>query len=544
MKKNSLFSILLSFFVFTLLFTFSVSADEVLSGTCGANVKYALDDEGTLAISGSGDMASPLSYAHVPWHNECEAIKNVVISDGVTSISDYAFLNCISLTSVTIPSSVTKIGHSSFYNCKNLESISLPKDIAVIGNWSFAYCTALTRITIPDSVTSIGNYAFYHCTGITRISVGSNNEYYTNDARGALFDKSKTTLIQYPTGNTTVSYAVPSTVTHIDNYAFAHNVYLKRLSIPDSVKSISGNAFYNTAYYKNADNWDNDVLYIGNHLIASKPTLSGDYTVKDGTVTIAGNALSNCYSLEAVTIPAGVVSIYPSALSGCTEITVDDENQYYSSDNSGVLFNKDRTTLIKYPSKKASDSYIIPSTVQNIGNYAFSGCSNLKNVSFALNSSLKRIGDGAFFECNSLSSLTIPAGTKSIGGYAFDSCSKLKSIKIHDSVTSIGDYAFFACTNVSVSGYDGSFSGDYALELGLPFITIEPVYGDIKGDETVDVSDVITALQLIAADDFSALTKSQKAAADVTNDGAIDVSDAIRILQYIANPNISLTPNV
>lgn len=543
MKKKALFSIIVSFAVLALLLTFSVSASKVISGLCGTNVKYVLDDDGTLTISGSGDMIHPSSYQHVPWSSNCEFIKNVVISDGVTSICNYAFLNCISLTSVTIPDSVTKIGHSAFYNCKKLESIYLSDKITSIGNWAFSYCTAITEIRIPESVTSIGNFAFYNCTGITRISVDTNNKYYANDARGVLFNKAKTNLIQYPAGNTTVSYVIPSTVTDIGNYAFSHNAHLKRISIPSCVINISKNAFYNTLFYNNSDNWEGDVLYIGSHLIASKHSLSGDYTVKPGTLTIAGNAFTNCYALGTITIPESVVSISPSALGSCERITVDSANQNYSSDASGVLFNKDKTVLIKYPSKSTNSSYQIPSTVKSIGNYAFSYCSNLKNVTFSQNSKLTSIGDGAFFECSALSYLTVPVGTTKIGSYAFDSCHELKSIKIHDSVTDIGNYAFFSCTDLTVSGFYGSFSQEYALLLNIPFVVRSPVYGDVKGDETVDVLDAIAALKLIAINSFSTLTNSQRIASDVTHDGSIDVSDVIRILRHIVNPNVSLAPD-
>ena len=148
----------------------------------------------------------------------------------VTSIGYEAFCNCTGLTSITIPNSVTSIGDSAFSDCTGLTSITIPDSVTSIGEYAFAWCESLTSITIPDSVTSIGEYAFYDCAGLTSIT------------------------------------------------------------IPDSVTSIGCYAYYNTSYYNNDSNWENDVLYIGNHLIKAKDSFSGDYDIKGVTKTIADNA--------------------------------------------------------------------------------------------------------------------------------------------------------------------------------------------------------------------------------------------------------------
>ena len=137
-----------------------------ISGTCGENLTWTLDDAGTLTISGAGDMNSNL-----PWANYRAKIRSIVIEDGVTNIEDWAFNSCMSLASVTIPDSVTSIGVSAFRSCVSLDSVTIPDSVTSIGMSAFSGCAALESITIPDSVTSIDAEAFDYCTALTSITI-------------------------------------------------------------------------------------------------------------------------------------------------------------------------------------------------------------------------------------------------------------------------------------------------------------------------------------------------------------------------------------
>ena len=97
--------------------------------------------------------------------------NSYTIPDSVTSIGDYAFYYCTSLTSVTIPDSVTSIGLLRSISCTSLASITIPDSVTSIGVAAFESCTSLTSVTIPDSVTSIGDYAFYNCTSLTSVTL-------------------------------------------------------------------------------------------------------------------------------------------------------------------------------------------------------------------------------------------------------------------------------------------------------------------------------------------------------------------------------------
>lgn len=134
------------------------------SGICGKSITWKLDDEGTLIISGKGDMPDYLNISeydedtvmNTPWFNKSDLIEKVVINDGITSIGDNSFYHCKNLTSVKISDSVKEIGNSAFSNCYDITEITIPDGVVSIGDFAFFGC-ASASITIPDSVTFIGD---------------------------------------------------------------------------------------------------------------------------------------------------------------------------------------------------------------------------------------------------------------------------------------------------------------------------------------------------------------------------------------------------
>ena len=140
--------------------------------------------------------------------------------------------------------------------------------------------------------------------------------------------------------------------------------------------------------------------------------------IAEGVTSIGDSAFCNCTSLTSVTIPNSVTSIGDGAFASCTSLTgirVTEGNSHYSSDASGVLFNKDKTTLVQCPGAFAA--YTIPDSVTSIGGSAFRGCSSLTSVTIP--DSVTSFGSDAFQGCTSLTSVTIPDSVTSIGGRAF-----------------------------------------------------------------------------------------------------------------------------
>ncbi len=327
------------------------------SGSCGSNVTYTFDSStGLLTISGTGTMRN-YGYQGSPFYGN-SSIKNVVINNGVTSIGSSAFYYCTSLTSITIPDSVTSIGNYAFSGCIGLTSVTIGNSVTSIGNEAFSGCSGLKSITIPDSVTSIGYDAFEGCTGLKSITIPDS---VTSIGNGAFYNCTGLTSVTIGNSVTSIGYrafcgctglksiTIPDSVVSIYGSAFYDCNGLKSITISDSVTSIGEYAFYNTGYYNDRTNWENGVLYIGNHLIEAKDTISAVYAIKDGTKTIADSAFYNCKNLTSITIPDSVTSIGSQAFYYCTGLT----------------------------------SITIPDSVTSIGDYAFYGCTGLKDVYYA-----------------------------------------------------------------------------------------------------------------------------------------------------------------
>ena len=320
----------------------------------------------------------------------------------------------------------------------------------------------------------------------------------TISGTGAMEDYGYLVAPWYSSRSSIKKVVIESGVTSIGNYAFEYCDGLTSIEIPASVTSIGVRAFYGTAYYDDADNWEDGVLYIGNHLIEARPSLLvGTYKIKDGTMTIADRAFKACEGLATITIPSSVTSIGDGAFEKCRyliEININKDNKNYSSE-AGVLFNKDKSTLVAYPGCGAI--YEIPSSVTSIGERAFYDCTGLTSIEIP--ASVTSICDRAFYNCTGLTSVTFEKDSelKSIGEYAFNDCYGLKSIEIPASVTQIGSSAFRYCdelakatiysksatigsdnfknchSDMTLYGYAGSTTETYAKNNNIPFVAIE-----------------------------------------------------------------------
>jgi hypothetical protein len=172
----------------------------------------------------------------------CTGLTNVILGHSVTNLGDYAFCDCESLVTITIPSSVTSIGNEAFVYCASLTNLLIPDSVAMIGEEAFSSCLSLSNVTIPASVTNLGEAAFIDCTSLTAINVATNNPAYSS-VEGVLFDKSQTTLIQYPSGKAGTNYAIADSVTSIGYGAFNYCTSLSVVTLGNSVTNLGDEAF-------------------------------------------------------------------------------------------------------------------------------------------------------------------------------------------------------------------------------------------------------------------------------------------------------------
>ena len=311
-------------------------------------------------------------------------IPKQINGKSVTSIGDYAFEYCPSLADITIPDSVTNIGEYAFNNTALFKNQTTAEKY--IGTWVVDCDNGATNVTIKDGTTGIANKAFYNCTSLTSIMIPDSVTYIGKSAFSGC--ASLTTI------------TIPESVTSIDHEAFFKCISLTSISIPNGVKSIGLRAFV------------------------------------------------GCTSLTNITIPSSVTSIGDGSFVNCTsltEIKVSSENANYASVN-GVLYNKNKTTLIYYPAGKKEKNYTIINGVMSIADSAFSNCGSLTGIT--ISDSVTSIGDSAFFYCTSLSSITIPNSVTEIGNGAFINCTSLESIAIPNSMKSIANSAFSNCENL------------------------------------------------------------------------------------------------
>ena len=468
-KTKRIFAAIIAFCMLTVILPMTVIAENPYEGSCGqngGNLNWSYNETTkTLTISGTGNMSNYYSSStaggRAPWVNSKikDEIETVVISEGAESIGKYAFFECTGLKNVTIPSTVKTINEGAFYKCSGLtspqpeksddeivDSITIPYGVISIGDEVFAHCTGLKKVTIPGSVKSIGERAFSDC----HISTEESEDGTERGLEKVVIENGTET---------------------IGNEAFNGCKKLTDVILPDSVTSIGENAFQYTGLYYDWFYGNDDVLYINNHLISVYQGTSNECNIKYGTKTIADSAFFACGSLPGITIPDSVTSIGNRAFKDCNSlksitipksvttigncafytcydlqsIEVDSGNPEYCSEN-GVLYNKEKTEIIRFPKEKTEVSFAIPKSVTKIADGAFEYCKNLTNVTIP--NDMTSIGNNAFESCSGLTNITIPKSVTSIGDRAFSECSKLTSIIIPDGVLRIGESSFFKCSSL------------------------------------------------------------------------------------------------
>ena len=452
-----------------------------------ADVTWNLSDDGTLTISGTGDMENYLGLKGAPWCEQKNNIKTVVIENGVTSIGDNAFFECQNMVSVTIPNSVTVIGIQAFYHCTSLASIKFPKFLRTIQIEALSGCSCLTSITIPKSVQYIKEASFSHCSGLVSIEVEEGNKKY--DSRNncnAIIETSSNSLI-VGCSNT----IIPNSITSIGASAFSGCTRLASVIIPNSVTSIARYAFAGCKGLTSIT-IPNSVTNIGEYAFHDCKELS-TVTIGNSVTSIREFAFYQCTGLTSVTIPNSVTTIGESSFGLCSNLT----------------------------------SFTIPEHVTKIENGTFEGCSNLASITIP--NSITSIGASAFSGCTRLASVIIPNSVTNLGDDAFAYCKGLTSITIPKSINIIGDEAFYGCINLK----EATIFTNNSLEIGTS------VFGDENfafGDWWYSSSCLLKKI-LMYGETLPAITKN-----DFINDKSIYWKTILAVPSALYNEYCSTNP--
>ena len=473
MKKRLISTLLALCITLSLLPVQALATNSPSSGTCGDNLVWTLDEEGTLTISGTGSMENYLGYhsdIHSPWNDMRASIKTLEIASGVTSIGNYAFWMCNMLTSVSIPETVTSIGNGAFEST-DLTNVSLPDTVSSIGDDAFSDCKRLTSITIPDSVTSIGQGAFSGCSSLTDIIIPDS---VASIGQGAFSGCSLTDII------------IPDSVISIGQGAFSGCSSLTSVHLPNKITCMEDFMFSGCSKLTNIT-IPNSVTSIGFQVFENCSSLTS-IVIPDGVTNITAGTFWNCSSLTSITLPRSLLTIDGTfAFANCsslTSITIPE----------GVTWIADRAFI--YCGKL--DKVVIPGSVATMGCEVFNECHELKTagpIGSGCNYELgwtDKIPDHAFDACRDLTSIIIPDSITSIGSLAFIGCTNLTSITIPSSVSNIDRAAFSDCTSLT----DVYYSGTKAQwdEISIEELNDPLINATIHFGEDVPVESKITAL--------------------------------------------------
>ncbi len=428
-----------------------------------------------LSLMGFIPDTNPLSIAENLYINGTLA-TDIIIPKNVTKINSYAFYGYNSLTSVIIPDNVKSVGDKAFYGCGSLTSITISENVLKIGKSAFENSQYYNNTeNWKNGVLYIGNHLIRGSKTISEYVIKDGTKTIADGAfyfGGLLFTKISLTLISIPDSLISIgdsafsgcekltTITMPDGVTNIGNSAFYNCSSLANISISDSLISIGDSAFSGCEKLTTITMPDG-VTNIGNSAFYNCSSLA-NISISDSLISIGDDAFSGCKKLTTITIPDSVTSIGDGAFNRCSllnSIIVEAKNSFFSSQN-GILFDKEKSELIRYPQGKKGVSYIIPNTVEKIDNYAFYSCSSLTDVS-------------------------IPDSVINIGNSAFYNCSSLTNISISNSVISIGDGAFNNCENLTIYCNNNSYAKTYAEQNNIKYV-IENIIVNHYNDEAFD----------------------------------------------------------
>ncbi|MBO5230610.1 MAG: leucine-rich repeat protein [Clostridia bacterium] len=513
----------------------SAETSDILEFPCGLNATAYLDrTSGTLTVKGTGEMN--FFYDDIPWWAYRKEIYSVVVEEGITKIAECAFLDC-DITKIILPASLETIDADAL-SMTDIEEIIIPENSRLcsfpvssyfrndvwyqsqpdgpvyLGNLLLEYkgtMPANTTITVKDGTYAINRYAFNNQKNMVDVAVPDSVErigynafygtswmdsqpyykpvylgkvlYFYNFPWRAVEDNDITDELVIPEGIVSISSSafsghctfrnivLPESLEHIGYQAFAKCFRLEKITVPQNsrLNHIEDAAFYNC-----------------NHL--------EDFDFPEGFKRIGINTFLSCKAFKNINMPASVENIGLTAFEPNTleSFTVDSDNPYYCTDENGILYNKDKTTVYGSYQIITDEEIVLPDTVTKIGAQAFVsspvkkfvlpesvteiafeafGESNIESINIPYG--VKRINDYAFHYCVSLKEIEIPKSVEFIDSMAFDSCHNLQKTVIPAEVKYIAGDAFTDCDALVIYCYKDTTAYYYATENDIPYVILE-----------------------------------------------------------------------
>lgn len=462
----------------------SSGAVEIIArGNCGAdkggeNLKWTLDNNGVLTITGSGPMKDYAWYSegYRPyWYRYKDEITSVVFNGEITNIGAYAFDQCANIqkvkytdyigeagvalpesiikigdfafsrTGVTgtleLPENLTAIGEYAFYQCKKLTgSLVIPQEIKSIKQKTFMECGFTGDVIIPDDMTAIGDYAFDKCTNIKSVRYTS----YKGTAGIALPEK-VATIGKYAFSDTGVTgtLKLPKNLTAIGSHAFFQCRNLNGiLTIPKNITEIDEGVFERCGFTGDLD-IPNSVTKIGSCAFEGTYNNTGKLILRNGLTEIGYEAFCDSHFRGDLIIPDSVTTLGKSAF----------EKGSFSGQ---LTLSNSLKTLNTWTFHNCSGFYgdlVIPASVTTIGLGVFDGSyyGNITGekggLTFADGSQLTEIGEAAFQNCQNLTGeLKLPDTVETIGSLAFKGNGFTGELKLPANLKELGESAFENCS--------------------------------------------------------------------------------------------------
>ena len=545
------------------------------------------------------------SVQHIPTYlcSEMNNLTSITIPNSVTSIGSYAFYYCSGLTSITIPDSVTTIGQAAFlgtnitsiawnakkcdnlplmeaagsnrfnyifgiyskqikyfvfgdsvehipsnlcYDMYNLTTVTIPNSVTTIGKGAFDECSSLTSIVIPENVTHIDGTAFFGCDDLTSVIWNAKkcaDFSYSYDPGGS---RIYGPFFKY--NGSISSFILGDSVEHIPSYLCYEMSGLSSITIPNSVTTIGGAAFFGcsrlTSVVWNAENCADFSSYSVAPFYDIRSQITS-FTFGDSVLHIPSYLCYRMSNLTSITVPNSVTSIGDNAFRYCSSLTSPVYNAhvfaFLPTTYSGAYTINDGITSIAggaFAESSSLTSITIPCSVMKIGEGAFDKCSSINTIVIKANNleelcknnvnnqlvpadihliprkyivnneditdivvpkSIESINSYALYGCSSLNSISIPNTVTNIGESAFYDCSRLRTISLGSGISSIGRNAFGNCSRLyEVTCYaqdppiaDLTSFANYDAYLHVPcdalrYYNVDPVWKNFHNIECFD----------------------------------------------------------